>query len=41
MLKSCYCYKVMYEDYVNVYIDRQFKELKLNSINFLAKMHSK
>ena len=28
-------------DYVNVYIDRKFKELKLNSITFVAKMCSK
>ena len=37
MLTSCYYYRVVYKDYVNVYIDRKFKELKLNSITFLAK----
>ena len=31
MLTSCYYYKVIYKDYVNVYNDRKFKELKLNS----------
>ena len=30
MLTSCCYYKIIYKDYVNVYIDRKFKELKLN-----------
>ena len=41
MLTSCCYLKVTYKGYVNVHIDRKFKELKLNSITFLAKMHSK
>ena len=41
MLTSCYHHKVVYKDYVNVYIDRKFKELKLNLITFLAKIYSK
>ena len=39
MLTSCYYYKVIYKDCVNVYV--KFKELKLNSITFLPKMYSK
>ena len=31
----------MYKDYINVYINRKFKELKLNSITFLVKMYLK
>ena len=41
MLRSCCYLKVIYKGYVSVHIDRKFKELKLNSIIFLAKMHSK
>ena len=41
MLTSCYYYKVLYKDYVNVYIDWKFEELKLGSVTFLAKMYSK
>ena len=41
MLRSCCYLKVIYKGYVNVHIDRKFKDLKLNSITFLAKMHSK
>ena len=31
MLTSCYYYKVIYKGYVNVYIARDFTELKENS----------
>ena len=41
ILTSCYYHKVIYKDYVNVYIDRKFQELKLNSITVLAKMYSR
>ena len=34
MLTSHYYYKLIYKDYVNVYIDRKFKELKLIQLLF-------
>ena len=37
MLTPCYYYKAIYKDSVNVYIDRKFKELKVNLITFKQK----